>query len=137
TVMPKADIDALNAYYDAIKNNAGGITSTLKIQWVTKPALHEEDKIDEKAAGAAAKAIMRLPGDPINGKELFTRTCQYCHGMKEKKVGPSLKDAMKDATMGAKTVRCGSAAMPFYAKDILTDQQIADVIAFIQQELGK
>jgi cytochrome c2 len=137
TVMPKADIDALNAYYTAIKGNPDGITTNLKIQWVTKPAVHEEDKIDEKAAGAAAKAIIKLPGDPNNGKELFTRTCQYCHSMKEKKVGPSLKDAMKDAMTAAKAVRCGSDAMPFYGKDLLSDQQIADIIAFIQQELGK
>jgi len=137
TVMPKADVDALNAYYDAIKNNPDGITTDLKIQWATKPAVHDEDPIDEKAATAAAKAIIKLPGDPNNGKELFTRTCQYCHSMKEKKIGPALKDEMKDATKAAKVIRVGTGAMPFYAKDVLSDQQIADIIAFIQQELGK
>jgi mono/diheme cytochrome c family protein len=137
TVMPKADIDALNAYYDAIKNNAGAMTSNLKIEWVTKPALHEDDAIDDKAANAAAKAIMKLPGDPVVGKDIFTRDCAYCHAAHEKKVGPALDKAMKDPTMGARSIRCGSGAMPFYGKDVLSDQQVADVIASIQQQLGK
>jgi mono/diheme cytochrome c family protein len=137
TVMPKADIDALNAYFDAIKNNSGRITSVLNIAWVTKPALHEEDKIDEKAATAAAKKIMMLPGDPAAGKDVFTRSCQYCHELKEKKVGPALAKEMDNPRAAAKSIRCGSGAMPFYANDILSDQQVADVIAYIQQQLGK
>ncbi|MDP4199393.1 MAG: cytochrome c [Bacteroidota bacterium] len=137
TVMPKGDIDAMNAYLEAIKNNPGAIASTLKIQWVTKPALHEEDKIDEKAAGTAAKAVMMLPADPDAGKNTYDRTCAYCHAMTDKKVGPPLKKAMDTPQAGAKSVRCGSAAMPFYAKDILSDQQVADVIAHIQQQLGQ
>ncbi len=137
TVMPQSDIDGLNAYFDAIKNNPNGIKTNLKIQWATKPAIHEEDKIDEKAAAAAAKAILKLPGDPVAGKDIFGHTCAYCHSMNEKKVGPSLDKAVKDAQMAAKVIRCGSGAMPFYAKDILTDQQIADVVAYLQQQLGK
>ena len=137
TVIPKADIDALNAYFDAIKSNSGTMTSNLKIAWVTKPALHEEDKIDEKAATAAAKKIMMLPGDPAAGKTVFTNTCQYCHEMKEKKVGPALATEMDDPRAAAESIRCGSGAMPFYTNDILSDQQIADVIGYIQQQLGK
>src|SRR5581483_2281705 len=67
TVLSKSDIDALIAYFQAIDNAPGGISSNLKIQWVTKPAVHEEDKIDETAANASAKKIMMLPGDPDNG----------------------------------------------------------------------
>ena len=80
---------------------------------------------------------MKLPADPAAGKIVFDRTCAYCHSMTEKKVGPPLKKAMDTPQMGAKAVRCGTAAMPFYGKDILSDQQIADVIAFVQQQLGK
>jgi mono/diheme cytochrome c family protein len=137
TVIPKSDIEALNAYFDAIKNNPGPITSDLKIAWVTKPAAHEEDKIDEEAATAAAKKIMMLPGDPVAGKDIFTRSCQYCHEMNEKKVGPPMAKEMDDPRAAAKSVRCGSGAMPFYTSDILSDQQIADAIAYVQQQLGK
>jgi mono/diheme cytochrome c family protein len=137
TVMPKADIEALNAYFEAIKSSPGGISTNLKIQWVTKPAAHEEDKFDTKAANAAAKAIMNLPGDPAAGKNTFTRSCAFCHDLKEKQVGPSLSESMKDARLATRSVRCGSGAMPFYGKDIFSDQQIADVIAYIQDQLGK
>jgi mono/diheme cytochrome c family protein len=137
TAIPKADIDALNAYFDAIKNNSGAMAANLKIAWVTKPALHEEDNIDEQAAKTAAKKIMMLPGDPAAGKALFTNTCQYCHEMNEKKVGPALAKEMDDPQSAAKSVRCGSGAMPFYTNDILSDQQIADIIAYMQQQLGK
>ena len=137
SVMPQADIDALNAYYDAIKSAPGAMTSNLKIQWVTKPAMHDGDPIDDKAANAAAKDIMKLPADPTAGKDVFSRTCTYCHGLKEKKNAPALSDAMKQPIQGARSVRCGSNAMPFYAKDLLTDQQIADVIAYIQTQIGK
>ena len=137
TVMPKADIGALNAYFDAIKNNPNGISTNIKIQWVTKPAVHEEDKFDDKAANAVAKAIMKLPGDPASGKDAFTRACAYCHDFKAKQVGPALSESMKDVQIATRSVRCGSGAMPFYGKDILTDQQIADVIAYIQEQLGK
>lgn len=137
SVMPKADIDAMNAYFDAIKDNPGATQSNIKIQWVTKPALHEDDKIDQKAADAAAKAIMKLPGDPASGKTIFDRSCAYCHSFTDKKAGPPLKKAMDTPALGAKSVRCGSAAMPFYGKDILTDEQIANVIAYIEEQIGK
>lgn len=136
TVMPQADIDGINAYLDAIKSNPGAMTSNIKIQWVTKPAVHEEDKIDQKAADAAAKAIMKLPGDPVAGKTIFDRSCAYCHAMTEKKSGPAMNKAMEDPMQGARAIRCGSDAMPFYAKDILTDEQIANVIAYIQEQIG-
>jgi mono/diheme cytochrome c family protein len=137
TVIPKADIDALNAYFDAIKNNPGAIASNLNIAWVTKPALHEEDNIDVKAATTAAKKIMMLPGDPGAGKAVFTNACQYCHEMNESKVGPAMSKEMDDPRAAAMSVRCGSGAMPFYTSDILSDQQIADVLAYIQQQLEK
>ena len=137
TVMPKADIDAMNAYLDAIKNAPGAMTSELKIEWVTKPKVTDKDKLDEKAANAAAKAILRLPGDAASGKDIFSHTCAYCHAMHEKKVGPALDKGFEDPTSGARAIRVGSDAMPFHAKDILSDQQIADIIAYIQQELGK
>ncbi len=137
SVIPKSDIGALNAYFEAIKNSPGALTSNLKIAWVTKPAVHEEDQIDEAAATAAAKKIMMLPGDPAAGKDLFSHTCQYCHEMNEKKAGPALAKEMDDPRAAAKSIRCGSGAMPFYTSDILSDQQIADVIAYIQQQLGK
>jgi len=131
-------VTALNEYFAAIANAPDGISSNLKIQWVVKPAFKEDEEIDDKAATTAAKAILKLPGDAGRGEALFARTCQYCHGIKEKKVGPSLEKASEGGMdFVAKTLRVGSGAMPFYAKDVLTDAQLSDVLAYVQQQLGK
>lgn len=131
------EVEALNAYFDAIQNAPGAITKNIAIQWGTKPAFSEGDAIDDKAARAAAKAILKLPGDAGNGKTLFGRTCTYCHSLTERKIGPAFTDAFKDAENVAKVLRCGYNAMPFYGKDILSDQQLADVMAYIQGEVMK
>jgi mono/diheme cytochrome c family protein len=131
------EADALNEYFAAIAGSTNGMTKNLTIQWGAKPAFNDNETADPVASKAAAKAILKLPGDATNGQIVFGKTCQYCHAMTEKKVGPSLKDALKDIDFAAKTLRVGSAAMPFYGKDILTDQQCADVLAYIQQQLGK
>jgi cytochrome c2 len=129
--------DALNEYFTAIATVPNAKTKNLTIQWATKPAFRDEDNVDDKPATAAAKAILKLPGDANSGQVLFTKTCQYCHAMTEKKIGPSFKDAMKDINFAAKTLRVGSNAMVFYGKDILTDQQCSDILAYIQQQLGE
>ena len=56
--------------------------------------------------------------------------------MKEKKAGPAMSKAFDTPVMTARDIRCGSAAMPFYGKDVLSDQQIADVVAYIQEQIG-
>jgi mono/diheme cytochrome c family protein len=137
SALTQSEAASLNAYFDAIKNGPNAIPNNIKIQWVTQPALHVDDKIDDKAATASAKAIMMLPGDPESGKTIFSRSCADCHSMTQRKAGPPLNKAMDTPIVGAKIIRCGSGAMPFYAKDLLSDQQVADVIAYIQQQSGK
>ncbi len=135
--LTATQVDALNEYLTAISAGPNAMTSNLTIKWGTKPAFTQNDQLDEAAATAAAKAILRLPGDDKNGAALWARTCQYCHSMTDKKIGPPMNKAMSDVNNGAKTLRSGSDAMPFYGKDILTDQQCADIIAFVQKQLGK
>jgi mono/diheme cytochrome c family protein len=135
--LAPSDIEALNEYFAAINANPGAVTKNIPVQWVSKPAFSDEEEIDEKAAKPALKAIMKLAGDPAAGQAIFARTCQYCHGVKEKKVGPALAKPFEELEFAVKTIRVGSGAMPFYAKDRLSDQQIADVVAYIQQEMGK
>jgi len=135
--LTAAQSDALNEYLAAISAGPGGIRTNLKIQWGARPAFTQNDQLDEAAATAAAKAILKLPGDDKNGAALWARSCQYCHSITDKKIGPPMKDAMKDAMTGAKALRVGSDAMPFYGKDILSDQQCADIIAYVLKQLGK
>jgi mono/diheme cytochrome c family protein len=130
------EVDALNEYLAAINSSPGAITSNLKIQWIAKPTF-SDDAPDQKVATPAVKSIMKLPGDPAKGQPLFAQSCGTCHTIKDKKVGPPMVKAAQDMNNVVQTVRFGSGHMAFYAKDILSDQQIADVIAYIQSQLGK
>jgi mono/diheme cytochrome c family protein len=130
------DIDALNEYLAAIGSTSGAMTSNLKIQWVGKPTFSDNPP-DAMVAAPAIKAIMKLPGDPATGEKVFSQSCGTCHTIKDKKIGPPMVKAAKDMNEVAQTIRFGTGAMAFYAKDVLSDQQIADAIAYIQSQLGK
>ena len=65
--------DALNEYFAAIANGPNAKTKNLTIQWATKPAFRDEDNVEDKPATAAAKAILKLPGDANSGQVLFTK----------------------------------------------------------------
>ena len=130
------DVDALNEYLTAINSSPGAMTSNLKIQWVGKPTFSDAAP-DAKVAAPAVKAIMKLPGDPASGEKVFSQSCGTCHTIKDRKIGPPMIKAAQDMNNVAQTVRFGSNSMAFYAKDILSDQQIADAIAYIQSAMGK
>ncbi len=131
-----ADIAALNAYFEAIQSGQGALATNLTSHWITKPQFHDTDPIDEKAAKAATKVVMKIPGDAGNGEAVWNKMCQYCHGMTEKKSGPSMQEAAKDIGLVARSMKVGSGAMPFYTSDILSDQQMADVVGYIQKQLA-
>ena len=130
------EVDALNEYLAAVNSASGAMTSNLKIQWVAKPTFSDAAP-DAKIATPAIKAIMKLPGDPASGEKIFALSCGSCHSIKDKKIGPPMIKAAQDMNNVVQTIRFGSGDMAFYAKDILSDQQIADAIAYIQTQLGK
>jgi len=135
--LSASEAEALNAYFEAINGAPGAITKNINIQWGSRPAFNENEEVNDKEATASVKPILKLPGDPANGKALFSRTCGYCHTYKEKKAGPALSEAFNNAEFAAKVVRTGSGSMAFYGKDVLNDQQVADILAHIQEEISK
>ena len=135
--LSAAEVASLNEYLTANESAPGAINSALNIQWAAKPSLKKDVEVDEKISKPIVKAIMKLPGDVSAGEKVFMKSCANCHDFKVDKSGPALKDAATDMNFVAASVRFGSNAMPFFAKDILTDQQIADVIGYIQATLGK
>lgn len=130
------EVDAINEYLTAINTAPGAMTTNLKIQWSGKPTFSDEAP-DDKVAKPAITAVMKLPGDPAKGETVFGASCGTCHTIKDKKIGPPMVKAAKDMNIVAQTVRFGSGSMAFFAKDILSDQQVADAIAYIQSQLGK
>jgi mono/diheme cytochrome c family protein len=81
-------------------------------------------------------------GDPVAGKQVFTGSagCTNCHTLADAgstgTVGPNLDDAKPSEALVVDRVTNGSpAGMPPF-KGTLTDQQIADVAAYVSQAAG-
>ncbi len=134
----KADeVTALNEYLKSLESAPGAVTKNLNIQWAAKPPLKKDESVDEKVAKPILKAIMKTPGDVKAGEGVFAKSCANCHSFKDKLIGPKFTaDIAGEPEIIASAIRFGYGAMPFFAKDKLTDQQVADVVAYIQATAG-
>ncbi|HEX2084286.1 MAG TPA: cytochrome c [Solirubrobacteraceae bacterium] len=77
-------------------------------------------------------------GDPAAGREVFADNCAACHGGDGGGgTGPRLagEDALTDADLVVRQIREGGGGMPDFA-DRLSDQELADVSAFVVRELA-
>jgi cytochrome c len=92
---------------------------------------------------AGSAVVWAQKGTPDKGKEVFEGQCSVCHNADstDKKIGPGLKGlfkhdklvngkAVNEANVRAKIDEGGN-GMPGY-KDILSDQERADVIAYLK-----
>ena len=83
---------------------------------------------------------LKLTGDPTAGKTVFTSAgCVGCHTLADAgakgTVGPNLDEAKPDTELVVTRVTKGQGGMPPFAGQ-LTDQQIADVAAYVTQATG-
>lgn len=73
-------------------------------------------------------------GNAAAGKDIFTTNCAACHTLADAgtsgTVGPNLDEAKPDAALVADRVTNGKGVMPPF-KGTLSDQQIADVAAYV------
>jgi len=85
-------------------------------------------------------AAFKLKGDPTAGKKTFESAgCKSCHTLQDAgatgTVGPNLDDAKPDYRLATARVTNGKGVMPSF-KGQLTDQQIADVAAYVVKATG-
>ena len=80
-----------------------------------------------------------VEGDPVAGKAVFTTNCGGCHTLDDAgtsgTVGPNLDESQPDAELAVDRVTNGAGAMPPFA-GVLTEQQIADVAAYVSTAAG-
>jgi sulfite dehydrogenase len=81
-----------------------------------------------------------LEGDASAGEEVFASAgCGGCHVLQAAgtngQVGPNLDEAQPDFELAYDRVSNGQGAMPSF-EDQLTEQQIADVAAFVAENAG-
>jgi mono/diheme cytochrome c family protein len=78
-------------------------------------------------------------GDPTAGKALFATNCGGCHVLSDAgtsgSVGPNLDDSQPDEALVVDRVTNGQGVMPPFA-GVLTEQQIADVAAYVSSVAG-
>lgn len=135
--LSAAEVTSLNEYFTSLEAAPGAMKKNLTIQWAAKPPLKIEESVDEKIAKPILKAIMKIPGDVNAGEGVFAKSCATCHSFKDKLVGPKFTaDIAGEAEIIAGAIRFGYNAMPFFAKDKLTDEQVANVVAYIQATAG-
>ncbi len=94
---------------------------------------------------AATTAAATVPaqyknGDPVAGKKVFLSAgCTGCHTLKDAgatgTVGPNLDEVKPPLSLAVERVTQGAGAMPSF-KGQLTDQQIADVTAYVVKASG-
>ena len=95
-------------------------------------------------AKTPAKKTTASKGSPTKGKEVFDQKCGICHfaDSDAKKIGPGLKGISKRGTFSVNNnkftddslktwIENGDSLMPPF-KDVLDEQQIKDVIAYVK-----
>lgn len=100
---------------------------------------------DQPAKTAAKKTNGKSSGSAAKGKDVFDEKCSICHfaDSDAKKIGPGLKGLSKRGTFSVKSdvkvtddnlknwIENGDSLMPPF-KDVLDQQQIKDVIAYVK-----
>lgn len=130
TAIPAEHAEALMAYFEAISGDNKG------------PEFELMMLLDNDAKKAVGEKIAAMRGDSNRGWELFGLACIVCHPAANKAgIGPQLvrsrapRDIDRTMARWAIKIRAGGSLMPFYAPDILSDQDIADILAFLRQEI--
>jgi mono/diheme cytochrome c family protein len=93
-----------------------------------------------QAAQAPITPAFKLKGDPVAGKKIFLQAgCKGCHTLADAgatgTVGPNLDQAKPDYRLATARITLGKGGMPSF-KGSLTDQQIADVAAYVVKATG-
>jgi mono/diheme cytochrome c family protein len=87
-----------------------------------------------------ATPALKLKGDPVAGKKIFKdMSCGSCHTLADAgasgTVGPNLDQAKPDYRLATARITLGKGGMPAF-KGQLSDQQIADVAAYVVKASG-
>jgi mono/diheme cytochrome c family protein len=117
----------------------GEVTTTETTNTETETTTTETTTSSESTTTETSAAPQ---GDPVAGKAIFTGAsgCTGCHTLADAgssgTVGPNLDDAKPSFDLAFDRVTNGQGGMPSF-KTSLTDQQRADVAAYVSSVAGK
>lgn len=125
TALSAEEAEALMAFYEYVSPQ----DEPPMLNWtaVTYPG---DPDFDEEAFNTELAVIESLRGDAARGERVFGMACAFCH---DNGLGPAVRKLKRKADKLPRTVRGGDETMPFFSRDKLTDQDIADLKAFISR----
>ena len=110
----------------------GGATA----QPTAAPTAAKAPAAQPTAAPAAATKPAAQPGTTAGnvaaGKAVFDQNCNSCHPNGGSGAGPSLKGRNLSAQRIENQVRRGGGGMPAFSQSQISDQQLQDLVAYIQ-----
>jgi mono/diheme cytochrome c family protein len=68
----------------------------------------------------------------MDGKKLFMKHCDQCHPRGESGLAPAINNKPLPAFLIRFQVRHGLGAMPKFSQDVITDQELEQVITYLQ-----
>ncbi len=98
---------------------------------------------DESKSSDRADDILSLTGDPAAGELVYAANCEQCHGVNGlgendpdfPMLGEDLREVLDEEDEEVvEVILYGEEEMPAF-EGVLSDQEIADVIAFIREDL--
>ncbi len=126
--MTPEQINSLNAYFESIAT----ANDPTEIVYETL-ALPERDKDKFKQV---REEILGMTGDAVNGEKKFNEACAFCHSTETRvKDVPNLQEYEGDGRGVVYNTILGEEYMPFYHKDKLSYQDIADISEFVMTKV--
>ena len=121
----------------------GEVTTTETTTTETEPTTSESTATETTSQSTTTETGATPPkGDPVAGKAIFLGAsgCTGCHTLADAgssgTVGPNLDDAKPSFDLAYDRVTNGQGGMPSFGTS-LTDQQRADVAAYVSSVAGK
>jgi mono/diheme cytochrome c family protein len=120
----------------------GETTTTETTATETETTTSESTTTETQSESTTTETSTTPKGDPVAGKAIFTGAsgCTGCHTLADAgssgTVGPNLDDAMPSFDLAYDRVTNGQGGMPSFQTS-LTDQQRADVAAYVSSVAGK
>lgn len=119
--LTREEADALMAFYAYVSTGK----EPLLLEWnaVTWPG---DTAFSRDAMKLLVEDIGARRANPTRGEEMYKRACAPCHSTG---IAPAQRMLKRNIV---RNVRAGTGAMPFFSRDKLSDQDIADIKAFLE-----
>ncbi len=119
--LTQSEADALMAFYEYVSTG----TEAMMLQWdaLTWPG---DTSLSRDALKAEVERLTAMRGNAERGEALFKRCCARCH---HNGYAPAVRMLKRNIT---RNMRAGYGSMPFFSRDKLSDQDVADIRTFLE-----